>query len=29
MLPSWLGLKREELEETLPQVEVRVLEGDK
>jgi glyoxalase family protein len=29
MLPSWLESKREELEETLPQVEVRVLEGDK
>jgi glyoxalase family protein len=29
MLPSWLESKREELEETLPPVEVRVLEGDK
>ena len=29
MLPSWLESKREELEETLPRVEVRVLEGDK
>lgn len=29
MLPSWLESKREELEETLPLVEVRVLEGDK
>lgn len=29
MLPSWLESKREELEETLPSVEVRVLEGDK
>lgn len=29
MLPSWLESKREELEETLPQVEVHVLEGDK
>jgi glyoxalase family protein len=29
MLPSWLESKREELEETLPQVEVRVVEGDK
>jgi glyoxalase family protein len=29
MLPSWLEPKREELEETLPQVEVRLLEGDK
>jgi glyoxalase family protein len=29
MLPSWLEAKREELEETLPPVEVRVLEGDK
>ncbi|WHY77142.1 ring-cleaving dioxygenase [Neobacillus sp. WH10] len=28
MLPSWLESKREELEETLPPVEVRVLEGD-
>jgi glyoxalase family protein len=28
MLPSWLESKREELEETLPEVEVRVLEGD-
>jgi glyoxalase family protein len=27
MLPSWLESKREELEETLPNVEVRVLEG--
>ncbi|WXB89961.1 ring-cleaving dioxygenase [Metabacillus sp. FJAT-53654] len=27
MLPSWLESKREELEETLPSVEVRVLEG--
>ena len=29
MLPSWFESKREELEETLPPVEVRVLEGDK
>ena len=29
MLPSWLESKREELEETLPSIEVRVLEGDK
>jgi len=29
MLPTWLESKREELEETLPSVEVRVLEGDK
>lgn len=29
MLPSWLESKREELEATLPPVEVRVLEGDK
>ncbi|QNF29980.1 ring-cleaving dioxygenase [Metabacillus elymi] len=29
MLPSWLESKRVELEETLPSVEVRVLEGDK
>lgn len=29
MLPSWLESKREELEETLPPVAVRVLEGDK
>ncbi|MFB3162259.1 ring-cleaving dioxygenase [Neobacillus sp. 179-J 1A1 HS] len=28
-LPSWLESKREELEATLPPVEVRVLEGDK
>lgn len=28
MLPSWLEPKREELEEALPTVEVRVLEGD-
>ncbi len=28
MLPSWLEEKREELEETLPPVEVRVLEGE-
>jgi glyoxalase family protein len=28
MLPSWLESKREELESTLPPVEVRVLEGD-
>ena len=28
MLPSWLESKREELEETLPSVEVRALEGD-
>jgi glyoxalase family protein len=28
MLPSWLESKREELEETLPPVEARVLEGD-
>jgi glyoxalase family protein len=29
MLPSWLESKREELEETLPPVAIRVLEGDK
>lgn len=29
MLPSWLESKRDELEEMLPPVEVRVLEGDK
>lgn len=29
MLPSWLESKREELEHKLPQVEARVLEGDK
>lgn len=29
MLPSWLDSKREELEEILPPIEVRVLEGDK
>ncbi|MEH7459819.1 ring-cleaving dioxygenase [Bacillus sp. JJ1127] len=29
MLPSWLEPKREELEEILPPIEVRVLEGDK
>ncbi|CAM3880493.1 ring-cleaving dioxygenase [Mesobacillus thioparans] len=29
MLPSWLESKREELEHKLPQVESRVLEGDK
>ncbi|MDR4888328.1 ring-cleaving dioxygenase [Fredinandcohnia sp. QZ13] len=29
MLPTWLESKREELEETLPPVKVRVLEGDK
>lgn len=29
MLPSWFESKRKELEETLPPVEVRVLEGDK
>lgn len=29
MLPSWLESEREKLEETLPHVEVRVLEGDK
>jgi glyoxalase family protein len=29
MLPSWFESKREELKETLPPVEVRVLEGDK
>ena len=29
MLPSWLESQREELEEKLPPVEVRVLEGDK
>ncbi|MGG2064897.1 ring-cleaving dioxygenase [Bacillus sp. S14(2024)] len=29
MLPSWLDQKREELEELLPPIEVRVLEGDK
>ncbi|WP_284037565.1 ring-cleaving dioxygenase [Neobacillus sp. 114] len=29
MLPSWLESKREELEKTLPPVNVRVLEGDK
>ena len=28
MLPSWFESKREELEETLPPVEVRVLEGN-
>ena len=28
MLPSWYESKREELEKTLPPVEVRVLEGD-
>lgn len=28
MLPSWLESKREELEETLPSVKVRILEGD-
>jgi glyoxalase family protein len=28
MLPSWLESKREELEENLPAIEVRVLEGD-
>jgi glyoxalase family protein len=28
MLASWLESKREELEETLPAIEVRVLEGD-
>jgi glyoxalase family protein len=28
MLPSWFESKREELKETLPPVEVRVLEGD-
>lgn len=28
MLPSWLEPKREELEEALPTVEVRVLERD-
>lgn len=28
MLPSWLESKREELEKTLPPIEVRVLEGD-
>lgn len=28
MLPSWLESKRQELEESLPNVEVRVLEGD-
>ena len=29
MLPSWFEAKREELESTLPPVEVRVLQGDK
>ncbi|MCP1124679.1 ring-cleaving dioxygenase [Bacillus sp. 3103sda1] len=29
MLPSWLDPKRKELEELLPPIEVRVLEGDK
>lgn len=29
MLPSWLESKREELEDKLPKVEARVLEGDK
>jgi glyoxalase family protein len=29
MLPTWFESKREELKETLPPVEVRVLEGDK
>ncbi|WP_102345936.1 ring-cleaving dioxygenase [Bacillus sp. Marseille-P3661] len=29
MLPSWLESKREELLETLPNIEVRALEGDK
>ncbi|WP_010284898.1 ring-cleaving dioxygenase [Bacillus timonensis] len=29
MLPTWLESKREELEESLPSVEVRVVEGDK
>lgn len=29
MLPSWLGSKRKELEEILPPIEVRILEGDK
>ncbi|WP_156178182.1 ring-cleaving dioxygenase [Bacillus sp. SA1-12] len=29
MLPAWLESKREELEETLPSVEARILEGDK
>lgn len=29
MLPTWLESKREELEHKLPQVEARVLEGDK
>ena len=28
MLPSWFESKREELNETLPPIEVRVLEGD-
>ncbi|MFO1445063.1 hypothetical protein KDN24_18055 [Bacillus sp. Bva_UNVM-123] len=28
MLPSWLESKRAELEETLPSVEVRILEGN-
>ncbi len=28
MLPTWFESKREELKETLPPVEVRVLEGD-
>jgi glyoxalase family protein len=28
MLPSWFEVKREELKETLPPVEIRVLEGD-
>ena len=29
MLPSWFEGKRKELEEILPPIEVRVLEGDK
>lgn len=29
MLPSWFEEKRKELEEILPPIEVRVLEGDK
>jgi glyoxalase family protein len=29
MLPSWLESKREELEDKLPKVEARILEGDK
>jgi len=29
MLPSWLESKREEIEETLPHLVVRALEGEK